>query len=86
MRQNSAVVHVELTEEQRTQQFMGFGIPEFRAKLVTFLEVSSASGAENKMNDTVEQVTGRPPQNFDAFVQEHRSQDGMAVNNSSSML
>lgn len=65
------VKHVKLTEEQRTQQLIGDGLPEHYAKFLTFLEVSAAQGAEDRMDDAVERVTGRPPQNFDAFAQQH---------------
>jgi hypothetical protein len=66
-------VHVKLTDEQRIQQFMSFGLPEHLAKLLTSLEVSAANGMEDRMNDAVEQVTGRPPQSFDDFARQHIS-------------
>lgn len=67
------VVHVKLTEEQRTQKFLKFGMPEHYANFLTFLEASAARGEEERMNDAVERVTGRPPQKFDSFVQQNKA-------------
>lgn len=67
------VVHIKLSDDQRTQQLMSFGLPEHYAKFLTFLEVSSANGAEDRMNDAVERVCGRPPQTFDAFAQQNKA-------------
>lgn len=52
---------------------MSYGLPEHYAKLLTSLEVSAADGVEDRINDAVERVTGRPPQKFDAFAQEHKT-------------
>jgi hypothetical protein len=67
------IVHVKCTSEQRTQQLMGAGMPEYYAKFLAFLEVSASAGEENSMNDTVERVTGRPPQTVESFAQQHKS-------------
>ncbi|EED79990.1 predicted protein, partial [Postia placenta Mad-698-R] len=64
------ITHVNLTGEHRAQQLMSLGVPEYFAKRLASLEVSAAKGGENRMNDVVERVTGRPPQTFDAFVQQ----------------
>lgn len=66
------VVHVKLSEEQAIQRYMNLGLAEFHAKFLTSLEVASANGAEERTNDAVEQVTGRPPQKFDAWVQQKK--------------
>ena len=67
------VVHVKLSEEQALQRYMNLGLTEFHAKLLTSLEVASADGVEERTNDAVERVTGRPPQSFDAWVQQNKS-------------
>ncbi|KAF9818518.1 hypothetical protein IEO21_02756 [Rhodonia placenta] len=64
------ITHVNLTDEHRAQRLMSVGVPEYFAKRLASLEVSAANGGENRMNDVVERVTGRPPQTFDAFVQQ----------------
>lgn len=56
------VVHVKLSEQERVQQFLSMHMPEQLAKFITSLEVLGANGAEDRMNDVVETVTGRLPQ------------------------
>lgn len=65
------IEHVKLSEEERTKKLMSFGLPEDYAKFLTYLEVTSARGSEDMMNDAVEKVTGRRPQTFDAFANEN---------------
>ncbi len=65
-------MHVKRSEQERVKQFMSLHMPEQFAKFLTSLEVSSAHGAEDRMNDVVEKVTGRPPQKFDAWVEENK--------------
>ena len=48
-------------------------MPEFYVKFLTSLEVGSAGGMEERVNDDVERVTGRPPQKFDDWVQENKA-------------
>ena len=55
------------------KHYQSTGIPEGVARFMASLEVMSANGAEDVMNDTVEQVTGRKPQTFDAWVQENKN-------------
>ncbi|KAI9787066.1 MAG: hypothetical protein M1816_007737 [Peltula sp. TS41687] len=67
------IVHVRLTGEERTQQLMSRGLPEHYAKLITFLEGTTANGHEERMNAAVERVTGRPPIKFDEFAQQNKT-------------
>ncbi|OSX68124.1 hypothetical protein POSPLADRAFT_1043265 [Postia placenta MAD-698-R-SB12] len=64
------ITHVNLIGEQRIQRLMRVGLPKHYAKFITSLEVSAGNGDENKMNDAVERVTGRPPRTFDALAQQ----------------
>lgn len=66
-------MHVKRSEQERVQQLMSMSMPEQLAKLIAFLEVSSVKGAEERMNHVVEKVTGRSPQNFDAWVEENKA-------------
>ena len=67
------IVHVKLSEEQSMQRYMKLGLPEDYARLLSSLELATAGGAEEGLNDTVERVTGRPPQKFDAWVQQNKT-------------
>ena len=55
-------MRVKRSERERVQNFMSMHMPEQFARFMTSLEVSSANGMEDRMNDAVENVTGRPPQ------------------------
>lgn len=67
------IEHVKLTEEQRLQGLVGAGLPEHYAKFYVWLEVRTAKGGEERMNDVVKQLTGRPPKDFDTFAQENKA-------------
>ena len=66
-------MHIKRSEQERVEQFMSTHMSEQFAKFITSIEVSSASGAEDRMNDVVEKVTGRSPKNFDAWVEENKT-------------
>lgn len=64
---------MKLTGEQRVQGLLEAGLPESAAKFLANIEVSTASGAEETMNDVVERVTGRAPKTFAAFAEENKA-------------
>lgn len=55
------------------QKSQSEGIPEHMAKFLAFVEVLSARGSEERSDDSVEKVTGRRPQTFDAWVQQNKA-------------
>ena len=65
------IEHARVSEEESEQRYLKMGFPEHYAKLATSIEVRCAGGMEDRMSDAVETVTGRPPQKFDAWVQEN---------------
>ncbi|KAI9799637.1 MAG: hypothetical protein M1833_003952 [Piccolia ochrophora] len=66
------IVNVKLTGDKSAERYVGLGMPEHYAKFLSFLEVGAAGGMEDNLNDTVERVTGRPPQKFDDWVQQNK--------------
>ena len=48
------------------------GLDQGRARFYTFLDVETAKGMEESMNDVVEKITGRPPLTFDDFAQKNK--------------
>lgn len=64
---------MRLTKEQRVQKYQSIGLPEHLAEFVTSLELASADGLEERTNDVVERVTGRPATPFDVFVEENKA-------------
>lgn len=69
----SKIVHVKQTEDERTQSYVNQGLPDDYAKILASAETEIAGGMEEKTNDVIEQVTGRPGQIFDAFVRENKA-------------
>lgn len=67
------IEHVKLTGEERIQSYLGQGLPDFFANFLAYLETEAAKQVENRTNDAVEQVTGRPGQTFDAFAKENKA-------------
>jgi festuclavine dehydrogenase len=68
-------VHVRLNEEERLKSYLdNVGGSEFVARFLTMMEVKAANGSEEHLNDVVERVTGRPAQDFDSFVEEHKTE------------
>lgn len=67
------IEHVKVTGEQRYEGFKSYGLSDHYAKMLVDLEKAAANGTEDKLNDVVERVTGRPAQTFDAFAQEHKA-------------
>lgn len=67
------MVHVRLGAEEKTKLLMGFGLADHYAKFLTFLETSAATGVEERMNDAVEKVTGKPPQSFEDFAEQNKA-------------
>ena len=66
-------MHVKLSEEVRVEQLLGEDVPEHFAKFLTPLETGTAGGMEERLNDAVAKVTGRPAQKFDAWVQHNKA-------------
>ena len=65
-------MHVKLTEEQSFHRYLKLSMPEYVAKILTSVEVAAADRKSEMINDVVEKVAGRPPQKFDAWVQENK--------------
>lgn len=66
------IVHVKLSDEEVVKRYEASGLPEFMAKFLTFLEVETGKGMEERSDDSVERVTGRPALNFNSWVQQNK--------------
>ncbi|MEU5049200.1 NmrA family NAD(P)-binding protein [Streptomyces sp. NPDC021096] len=62
------VSHRPLTYEQMRDHLVSGGIPEQFAAMLAAMDRAIADGAEDRVTDTVERVTGRPPRGFHAYV------------------
>ncbi|MEJ8649557.1 NAD(P)H-binding protein [Streptomyces sp. MS1.AVA.3] len=72
------VHHRPLTYEQLRDR-LAAGIPAEFAALLAGLDRAIADGAEDRVTDTVERLTGRPPRSFRAFAEEHGRAGGDSV-------
>ena len=64
--------HVNLTEAELMQRLQQWGIPDDFAGFLAALDTMIANGGEQRLNDVVERVTGRPPKKFRAYVDENK--------------
>jgi uncharacterized protein YbjT (DUF2867 family) len=62
------VVHRSVPADEAAQRIAAHGIPDEFAKALAAMDVTISGGAEDRVNDTVERVTGRPARNFGAFA------------------
>ncbi|KAN0095231.1 NAD(P)-binding protein [Hyaloscypha variabilis] len=68
------IENVKLTKEESAQRWSEVNhAPEPLAQFMARLESLTADKREERTNNVVEKVTGRPPMTFDAFVQENKS-------------
>ncbi|MEU0245717.1 NmrA family NAD(P)-binding protein [Streptomyces sp. NPDC006235] len=63
-----SVVHRRLSGEQMRDRLTA-EVPEEFAALLAGLDRAIAAGAEDRVTDTVQRVTGRPPHTFRAFLE-----------------
>ncbi len=67
------VAHHRLSIQELTARFETIGIPGGFAQALAGMDGAIAHGAEDRVTDTVEAVTGRKPRTFADFVGENRA-------------
>ncbi|WP_344600880.1 NmrA family NAD(P)-binding protein [Streptomyces glaucus] len=72
-----AVVHRRLTYEQLCDR-LALGMPREFATVLADLDRAIAAGAEDRVTDTVERLTGRPPRDFRAHVERALAREAAA--------
>ncbi len=60
--------HVRVDDAEARRRMIASGIPAPYADLLVGLDAAIRGGAEDRVTDTVERVTGRPPRSFEAFA------------------
>ncbi|MFB0619347.1 NAD(P)H-binding protein [Streptomyces sp. AGS-58] len=63
------VVHRRLSYEEMRDRLTALMPPEF-ATMLAGMDRAIAEGAEDRVTDTVQRITGRPPRTFRAFLEE----------------
>ena len=67
------IVHVKETLAQRKQKYTTFGLETWLVELLLRLEDETAKGAEVRVSNAVELVTGNRPVAFDTFAMQNRA-------------
>lgn len=62
------VRHVRVDDETARRRLVELGMPRAYAELLVGLDIAIRGGAEARVTDTVERVTGRAPRSFAAFM------------------
>lgn len=63
--------HVKVDPDAARRHMMSAGMPEPYARFLVSLDEAIRQGAEGRVTDTVERVTGRKPRSFEAFARAH---------------
>ncbi|RMJ26911.1 hypothetical protein PHISP_02218 [Aspergillus sp. HF37] len=66
------IEHVKLSRDEQYQALVSAGLSDYFAGFLSDLEEAASKGFENRMNDEVERVTGRPPKSLSIFAQENK--------------
>jgi hypothetical protein len=65
------ISHVRVSPEEAVKVYMNAWFPEPAARFMSFLEASTAKGAEGVLqSDAVKMVSGHSGQSFDEFLRE----------------
>lgn len=73
------VRHRAVTADELARHFAGHGMPQAFAAMLAGLDADIGTGSEDRLTDTVERVTGRPPRSFQAFAERVSSSVTRAV-------
>jgi uncharacterized protein YbjT (DUF2867 family) len=66
-----SLAHVRVDDAEAKRRMIATGMPERYADLLVGLDALIRDGAEDRVTDTVERVTGRPPRSLEAFARAH---------------
>ncbi|KXJ91368.1 hypothetical protein Micbo1qcDRAFT_195479 [Microdochium bolleyi] len=66
------ITYHELTEQELMERHISFGLPKEYAPILASLDTIIRNGAEDRINNLVEEVTGRRPRSFRQFVEEEK--------------
>lgn len=66
------ITYHELTIDELAEKHLGYGAPPEYANILAGLDTLIRDGGEDRINDVVQQVTGRPPRSFRQFIEENK--------------
>jgi uncharacterized protein YbjT (DUF2867 family) len=68
-RTGTPVRHRSVTADELARHFTGHGVPADFSALLAALDNDIRAGAEDRVTDTVERITGRPARGFRGFAE-----------------
>ncbi|RKI44893.1 oxidoreductase [Corallococcus sp. AB004] len=66
-----SIRHVHAAPDEAQRHLQDSGMPEAYARFLTMLDTLIRDGAEDRVTDTVQRVTGRAPRDFESFARAH---------------
>ena len=68
------ITHEKLSAQEMSTRFLNVSyVPPPFADMLAGLDAAIAGGIEDRLNDQVAKVTGRPPKSFRAWAEENRA-------------
>ena len=64
---------MRISQDEATQRLLTYGLPDWIAGFLAFLEAETAKGMEERTSNEVEEVTGKASQTFDEWIQENKA-------------
>jgi len=67
------ITHVTISEKEVAEELESFDLQPEYAQVLAALDTAVSNGVEERLNNTVLSVAGRPPKRFQEFVNENRN-------------
>ena len=67
------IEHVRISQDEITKRYLQYGLPDWAAGFMAYLEAATAKGMEERSGDAVKKVTGKEPQKLDEWIQENKA-------------
>ena len=64
---------VQMSQEELAHWLSSRGLPEGIANMLAALDIGIHNGIENRLNDTVEKVTGKKPMTFREYAEKNKA-------------
>ncbi|KAH7124669.1 family ergot alkaloid biosynthesis protein [Dactylonectria macrodidyma] len=66
------IVHKDISAEELDERRSVFGMPRDYAQMVSSLDTDIKKGSEDRLNNVVEEMTGKPPGKFRDFAEQNK--------------
>lgn len=70
------IVHKKITESELATMMKDAGMPAEVVDPLAAMEATIAHGAEDRLDDAVLRVTGRPPKSMETYIEENKASFG----------